>query len=48
MAVGNEYIVTKAIPKALERCETLASNRWEPIDTFTFRGFHDYYRIKLI
>lgn len=42
---GNEYIVTKAISKASERCAALVNNKWEPIDTF--RGLHDYYRIKL-
>lgn len=43
---GNEYIVTKAISKALERREALANNRWESIDTY--RDYRDYYRIKLI
>lgn len=43
---GNEYIVTKAISKALERREALENNRWEYIDTI--RDYHNYYRIKLI
>lgn len=43
---GNEYLVTKAIPKALERREALESNRWEFIDTY--KGYPDYYRIKLV
>ena len=43
---GNEYIVTKAISKALERREALENNRWESIGTY--RDYSDYYRIKLI
>lgn len=43
---GNEYIVTKAIPNALERREALAINGWEYIDSF--RDYYNYYRIKLI
>ena len=43
---GNEYIVIKAISKALERREALTINGWEYIDLY--RDYHDYYRIKLI
>lgn len=35
---GNEYLVTKAIPKAAERCKALESNEWEYIRSFDF--FH--------
>ena len=43
---GNEYLVTKAISKATERREALTENGWEIIDTY--RGYHDYYGIKII
>lgn len=43
---GNEYLVTKAIDAAVERREALAKNKWSIIDSY--RGYHDYYRIKLI
>lgn len=42
---GNEYVVTKAISKALERRQALQANKWEFIDTY--RGYQDYYRINV-
>lgn len=42
---GNEYLVTKAIAKAEDRRKALENSKWEFIDTF--KGYHDYYRVKL-
>ncbi len=43
---GNEYLVTKAITTAQERREALTNNKWESIDEY--RGYHDYFKAKLI
>jgi len=43
---GNQYLVTKATPEALERREALAINKWEFIDAY--KNHHDYFRIELI
>ncbi len=40
----DEYLVTKAIPDALERRRALEDCGWESIDTF--RTYGDYYRVK--
>ncbi|MGB4660925.1 MAG: hypothetical protein WBI07_17275, partial [Mobilitalea sp.] len=42
---GNEYLVTKAIPNAIERRQALKNNEWEYINTF--RDYQDYYKIKV-
>lgn len=42
---GNEYLVTKAIPHAIERRQALKNNEWEYINTF--RDYQDYYKIKV-
>lgn len=43
---GNACLVTKAVSSAVERRRALADNKWERIDSF--RGYPDYYRIKLV
>ena len=42
---GNEYLVTKAISKAVERRQALEMNGWEFINTF--KTYPDYYQIKV-
>ena len=42
---GNDYLVTKAISKAVDRRQALKINKWDNINTF--RGYQDYYKIKV-
>ena len=42
---SNEYLVTKAIPNAVERRQALKNNEWEYIDKF--KEYQDYYKIKV-
>lgn len=41
---GNEYLVTKAIPKADERCKALKNANWEFIDEY--KDYKNYFKIK--
>ena len=43
---GNDTLVTKAIPSAIERRKVLEESGWKFIDKF--RDYSDYYQIKLV